>query len=278
VSSDVQGKVLINGKAVDAASASISVFDIGFQRGYGCFETMRSYSGSPFRVDQHLDRLAASAANLRINIGSIDRVKGWCLKVAEPGDGIVRVFVTGGTDMKHLGTNNSIIVFMERLPQMPDVFSLDLIEAPWHSDGRSSELSGAKTLSYGPNLAATITARSKGFDDAVLVGTGGAVLEGPTFSLGWVKDGQIFTPSLDSNILASVTRAAVVEVAARLGFDVVEGSFVTNDLLDADEVFALSTIRQVASVVRIASTTFERGPITASLRHGFLELVKAETG
>ena len=226
----------------------------------------------------NLNRLAASAANLRIDIGSIDRVKGWCLIAAEPGDGVVRVFVTGGTDMKRPGTNSSIIVFMEPLPDVPDVFSLDLIEAPWHADGRSSELAGAKTLSYGPNLAATITARSRGFDDAALVGTGGRVLEGPTFALGWAKDGQIFTPSLDSNILASVTMAAVLEVAEQLGMSVVEGSFVTSDLLDADEVFVLSTIRQVASVVRIASTTFERGPITASLRHGFLELVKAETG
>ena len=277
MSSDMEGTVLINGEAVDAASASISVFDIGFQRGYGCFEAMRSYGGSPFRIDQHLERLAASAANLRIDIGPIDRVKRWCLRVAEPGDGVVRVFVTGGTDMNHPGTNNSIIVFLEPLPPMPEVFSLDLIEAPWHADGRSSELSGAKTLSYGPYLAATITARSRGFDDAALTGAGGAVLEGPTFSLGWVKDGRIFTPSLDSNILASVTRAAVLEVAEQLGIEVVEGSFVVNELLDADEVFALSTIRQVASVVRIASSTFEPGPITALLRREFLELVKAET-
>lgn len=278
MSSGDRADVLINGEPVDAASASVSVFDIGFQRGYGCFEAMRSYGGVPFRIDQHLDRLVSSAANLRIGIGPIDRVKRWCLTAAEPGDGIVRVFVTGGTDMGHPGTDSSIIVFMEPVPQMPAAFALDLIEAPWHSDGRSSELSGAKTLSYGPNLAATVTARSRGFDDAVLIGTAGAVLEGPTFSLGWVKDGTIFTPSLEANILASVTRAAVLEVAAKLGLDVVEGSFVVDELLGADEVFALSTVRQVAPVVRIASTMFERGPITAMLRSGFLDLVEAETG
>ena len=69
----------------------------------------------------------------------------------------------------------------------------------------------------------------------------------------------------------------MLEVAEQLGIEVVEGSFVVNELLDADEVFALSTIRQVASVVRIASSTFEPGPITALLRREFLELVKAET-
>lgn len=268
--------VLINGELVDGASAAVSVFDIGFQRGYGCFEAMRSYGGSPFRIDHHLERLASSAVNLRIDIGPVERIKQWCLSVAEAGDGVVRVFVTGGTDIKHPGTNSSIIVFMEPLPEIPDVFSLDIVEAPWHPDGRVSELTGAKTLSYGPNLAATITARSRGFDDAILVGMSGTVLEGPTFSLGWVKSGMMFTPSLNANILESVTRASVLEVAESVGIEVREGSFPVVDLLSADEVFVLSTVREVSPVVRIATTDFVPGPITATLRDGFSSLVRSE--
>ncbi|MCZ7534022.1 MAG: aminotransferase class IV [Acidimicrobiia bacterium] len=268
--------VLINGEMVDGASAAVSVFDIGFQRGYGCFEAMRSYGGKPFRIDHHLERLATSAANLQIDIGSVERIKQWCLSVAEPGDGVVRVFVTGGTDIKHPGTNSSIIVFMEPLPEMPDVFTLDIVEAPWHPDGRVSELTGAKTLSYGPNLAATISARSRGFDDAALVGVSGTVLEGPTFSLGWVKSDVVFTPSLDVNILESVTRTAVLEVADSNGIEVHEGSFPVADLLAADEVFVLSTVREVSPVVRVATTEFLPGPVTARLRAGFIELVRAE--
>ncbi|MEA3502895.1 MAG: aminotransferase class IV, partial [Actinomycetota bacterium] len=61
----VLGVVLIDGVAVDPEDASISVFDIGFQRGYGCFEAMRSYNGSIFRLARHLDRLEMSATKLR---------------------------------------------------------------------------------------------------------------------------------------------------------------------------------------------------------------------
>lgn len=268
--------VIINGELVDAASASISVFDIGFQRGYGCFETMRSYGGRPFRIDHHLQRLVASAANLRIDIGSVARIKQWCLSVAEAGDGVVRVFVTGGTDMGHPGTDNSIIVYMDPLPHVPEAFRLDIVEAPWHPDGRSSELSGAKTLSYGPNLAATMKARSGGFDDAVLVGMSGNVLEGPTFALGWVTSGILFTPGLDANILESVTRSATLEVARSEGIEVREGAFPVADLLAADEVFVLSTIKEVSPVVQVADTTYPPGPTTARLKAGFTALVEAE--
>ena len=269
--------VLINGIAVPADRASVSVFDIGFQRGYGCFEAMRTYNGVPFRMRQHLQRLAMSAENLRIDIGSIDAIARWCLTVAEPGEGVVRVFVTGGIDVHHPGTDNSIVVFMDPLPKMPSVFALDVIEAPWHADGRESELTGSKTLSYGPNLAATIAARSRGFDDAALIGSSGTVLEGPTFSLGWVKDATIYTPSLDANILASVTRAAALEVAEAAGVPVREGRFDVSELLGADEVFAMSTVREVGPVVRVGDAEFEVGPITRTLKEGFDELVRLET-
>jgi branched-chain amino acid aminotransferase len=271
------GDVLINGAAVPPHEASVSVFDIGFQRGYGCFEAMRAYNGVPFRLQQHLRRLERSARNLQIPIPSIDSVADWCATVASPGEGVVRVFVTGGVDMSIPGTDNVVIVFMRPLPILPPVFGLDFVDAPWHPDGRTSELTGAKTLSYGPNLAATIAAKSRGFDDAVLIGSGGTVLEGPTFSIGWVTNGVIYTPSLDANILESVTRSVAIEVAGDLGFDVVEGSFPTSDLSGADEVFMMSTVREVSPVNRIGATSFTPGPFTEALRHGYQSLVATET-
>ena len=60
------GDVLIDGQPVDAASASVSVFDIGFQRGYGCVEAMRAYGGRDFRLTEHHDRLKRSAVLLHV--------------------------------------------------------------------------------------------------------------------------------------------------------------------------------------------------------------------
>ena len=62
-------------------SQETPVFDIGFQRGYGCFEAMRSYGGIPFRLAGHLDRLA----------GRIDRARAMPLRPASlpAGEGFV---------------------------------------------------------------------------------------------------------------------------------------------------------------------------------------------
>lgn len=271
------GDVLVNGVPTPPSDASVSVFDIGFQRGYGCFEAMRSYGGVPFRMAGHLDRLERSAGHLRIPLPSRASLGEWCKEAAKPGDGVLRLFVTGGTDPRRPGTDNAVIVFLEPLPEIPASVRLDLLDAPWHADGRSSELTGAKTLSYGPNLAATIEARAKGFDDAALVGADGVVLEGPTFSIGWISDGAMCTPALDSHILASITREATIEVADRLGIPVHERRFGATALLAADEVFVMSTVRQVLPVTAVADAHFAVGPVTTALAEGFAALVEAET-
>lgn len=270
------GPVLINGVQTDPAEAAVSVFDVGFQRGYGCFEAMRSYNGGVFRLDGHLDRLQRSAAHLRINLSDRSALRSWCVEAATGGEGVLRVYVTGGTDPSRMGTDNVIVVYLEPAPVLPPGVRLDLLEAPWHADGQVSELTGAKTLSYGPNLAATLEAQSKGFDDAALLGSGGVVLEGPTFSLGWVKSGVVFTPSLDIHILESITREATLDVAGRLGIEVSVGRFHRSALLEADEVFVMSTVREVMPVTAVGDIELEPGPVTARLRAGFRELVAEE--
>lgn len=270
------GPVLMNGIATDPESAAVSVFDIGFQRGYGCFEAMRSYEGRVFRLGGHLDRLERSAEHLRLPLATRSSLESWCETSAAGGDGVLRVYVTGGTSATELGTDNITIVYLEPVPRLPDSVRLDLLDAPWHSDGRVSELTGAKTLSYGPNLAATIEARSKGFDDAALLGSDGGVLEGPTFSLAWIRNGSLFTPSLDRQILESITREATLEIAEEVGVEVSVGRFHRDDLLGADEVFIMSTVREVMPVTEVAGVYFEPGETTLRLKQAFDKLVRTE--
>lgn len=266
----------MNGVRTDPSQAAISVFDVGFQRGYGCFEAIRSYPAGLFRLDDHLARLQRSASHLRIELRDQSALRSWCIEAGSSSEGVLRIYVTGGMDASRPGTNNTIVVFLEPVPLRSPGVSLDLLQAPWHADGRASELTGAKTLSYGPNLAATIEAQSKGFDDAALIGSGDVVLEGPTFSLGWIRNGVVYTPSLDSHILASITREATLEVAARIGLDVSIGRFERSDLLQADEVFVMSTVREVMPVTAVGDVDFGQGPVTSQLVDGFQELVARE--
>lgn len=273
----VLGAVLIDGVAVDAQDAAISVFDIGFQRGYGCFEAMRSYDGSIFRLAPHLDRLELSAAKLRLPTPDRDSIDTWCRSVAEiAGEGVVRVFVSGGTDARVPGTNSRVVVFAEAVGSGPSTMTIQSRTAPWHTDGDWSELTGAKALSYGFNLAASVAAQGNGFDDALLIGRSGHVLEGPTFSIGWISDGVFHTPSLEIGILESITRTAAIEVAGRIGMTIRQGIYGLDDVMIADEVFAMSTVREVLPVVQVDERQFGAGIGTKGLQEGFTALVDEE--
>ena len=258
-----------------ADEASLSVFDIGFQRGYGCFEAMRSYGGSIFRLGDHLSRLERSAAMLRIPLPDSASIEGWCRRAAD-GDCIVRVLVSGGTDARQVGTGSHIFVLAETVDAFSPDFSLQTRVAPWHSDGTIFELTGAKALSYGFNLAATVAAREAGFDDALLVGESGNVLEGPSYSIAWVREGNLATPALELGILESVTRRAVIETCRDEGIVVDTGSFPLPDLYEADEVFMMSTVREVWPVCLVDDRRFPPGPVTERIADLFHRLVSRE--
>ena len=53
----------VNGKYVAAQEAGVPLNDLGFVRGYGVFDFLRTYGRAPFRLDAHLQRLATSAAS-----------------------------------------------------------------------------------------------------------------------------------------------------------------------------------------------------------------------
>lgn len=273
----VLGDVLINGVPVAAEDAVISVFDIGFQRGYGCFEAMRSYDGSIFRLESHLDRLESSATKLRLPTPDRASIAAWCRSTAETaGESVVRILVSGGTDARVPGTNSRVVVFAEAVRPGLSGLTVQSRPAPWHTDGDWSELTGAKALSYGFNLAASVSAQDDGFGDALLVGRHGHVLEGPTFSIGWISDGVFHTPGLEIGILESITRTAVIEVAGRLGLAVREGIYGVDDVMNADEVFAMSTVREVLPIVQVDGREFGVGIWTKSLQDGFTALVDEE--
>lgn len=247
---------------------SIPVVDSLVARGDGVFEAIRSYGGVPFALEKHLDRLDRSAAAMGLVTPPRDELVAACRQAAG-GDVIIRVLLSRGDAIPGSTGGPRCVVLSHPVTPPPTELALAAIAAPWHPAGRTWELAGVKTTSYAPNLAATREAERRGCHDALLVADDGTVLEGPTFSVAWVRAGALETPGLDLGILGSITRAVVLDLAEREGLEVDEGRFPLDRLSGADEVMALSTVKEVAAVRRLDGTSFEEGPITRRLRAAF---------
>lgn len=261
--------VLIDGEPGDGL---LSVFDDGLLRGDGCFEAIRSYDGRPFAVDEHYRRLTASAGALGIPVPAAKDLDSWVERVAGVGgDCIVRVVLTRGSTMPAHALPSRCIVMSHPIPPVAPELSLLPVPAPWHPAGRSWELSGVKTISYAPNQAASRLARQREYDDALLISDSGTILEGPTFSFAWVVGGVLETAGLDLGILDSITRRMIIADSPALGIEVVEGRFELARLEAASEAMAISTVKQVAPVLRVGDWAFPVGDVAAALNKGLLE-------
>ena len=63
---------MLDGAIAPAGETVLPVTDQGFIRGDGAFEVVRVYDGTAFLMDEHLDRIERSAANLRLD-GAVPR-------------------------------------------------------------------------------------------------------------------------------------------------------------------------------------------------------------
>lgn len=271
--------VRIDGALVDPKTASIPVSDIGFIRGFGVFEVIRGLDGACVRIGPHLRRLERSASMLGIELPDDEALVEWTAHAAtHHEDCLVRVLVSAGDDP--FEGIPRVVVTSEPAPEQPDQITLLPIVAPWHGDGAEWELLGAKTLSYANNFGAIRRAKQAGFTDGLLLGRSGRILEGPTFSIGWVveEDGRTVyeTPSMKLGILDSITRQLAFDAAAEAKLDIREVEHGLERLDDAIEFFALSTLRDCVPVTAVGDRMFDIGPATGVLRQAMADLTSRE--
>jgi 4-amino-4-deoxychorismate lyase len=271
------------------ARPALDPLDLALVRGDAVFEALRTYGGRPFRLREHVDRLAGSAAALELPLpGGLEELALRAVAEAGGGDAVLRLICTRGPEVPP-GAGEGGPAAFAICTEIPASFETErarglrlvllttaadpLVRAasPWL-------LPGVKSISYATNMAAQRTARARGADDAVLVGLGGELLEAPTASLWWRSGQTLFTPSLDLGILAGITRAVLADLAPTLGLKVLEGVYTAEDLASADEAFLSSSTREVMPVVEVDGTPIadgRPGPAAADLQTALRHLATA---
>jgi branched-chain amino acid aminotransferase len=249
----------VDGVVGDPAEAHISVTDEGLLRGDGVFEVIRVYGGRPFAMDEHVRRMAGSAANLRleIDLGALQADVDAVLAQAGPVDAAIRMLVTRGGHR---------VVLLEELKDLPETLALALITyAP------TRVMDGIKSLSYAPNMLASRLAKERGFDEALLVTPHGRVLEAPTTAFFYaLGDQQLYTPPLEDHILDSITRRHVLAVSGAQ-----ERATTRDDLGSVTEAFLASTLREVHPIARIEERELAApGPLTRHAAEAVSERIR----
>ena len=233
--------LMIDGRLVPAGDVPRVALDDGLVRGDGVFEGIRLYDRRPRTPGWHLDRLARSAETIGLGLDRAlieEELAAFC-RATTAADCAVRLIVTRGGQR----------VWREEPIPPADPEGVRLLPVAHRV---TPLLVGAKTLSYAANMEAGRRARAAGCHEALLVDAErGLVLEGPTWSLGWLDGDTLVFPPLELGILDSLTRRLACEA-----LPVREQAAAVDELAGADGALALSTLteaRPVAEVRGVAS-------------------------
>ena len=252
----------VNGRLLeDPQGPAITVSDHGMTVGDGVFEAVKVVDGQPFALSRHLVRLARSATGLglpAIDEGEVRRGVEAVLDAQHLPLGRLRITYTGGVAPLGSGRGDSpptLVVVADALK--PAASTTSVVTVPWPRNERGA-LAGLKTTSYAENVVALAYAQERGATEAVFANLAGHLCEGTGSNVFYVVGGELRTPTLAAGCLAGISRALLLEWYG--GREVDEPVEV---LADADEIFLVSTTRDVQAVTRCDGRELAGpGPVT----------------
>lgn len=234
----------------------IQVQDLGITRGDGVFETITVVDGRPQALEAHLARFGRSAAMLDLPAPDLDAwrraIEAVCAELDPVHEAFAKTVLTRGVEGtdRPTGWVYAAASGDSTAARTEGITVVTLDRGYRHDVERTSPwlLQGAKTLSYGVNMAALREATRRGADDALFVSTDGYVLEGTRSNLILSVGGRLVTPRTDIGILAGTTQADVFRFAEAEGIETAYELVTLADLRAADALWLVSSVRQAAPI------------------------------
>lgn len=257
---------LYDGRIIDPQEPVIRVNDRAYQFGDGVYEAWLLHRGRQVLRAEHLARFQRSAEALEISpTASTAQIGLWADELVERSgitEGMLYFQWSRGWQLprNHIPAASLVPVLSGFIKTATRTEAPRPFAVRFYPDERQS-FCHIKTLNLLGSVRAITAATREGFDDALLVRTidgTPVVTEGTRTNAFAVKGGTLFTSPLGPYLLAGITRAKLLELAAGLGIPVVEAFQTPEFFAGADEVF-YSSCTGLDPVVRIGSAPVGAG-------------------
>ena len=275
--------VYINGNYMQENEVKISPYDRGFLFADGIYEVMRTYNGRIFRMDDHLNRLAYSLKEIRINDFNVDIIKTAVDELISrnnlKNDFTVYIQVTRGVSIPRMhafppnDTKPTIYVSLNPLFSMPDEIE-NGIKVILKEDIRWTRCD-IKSISLLPAILANQSAKENGSSEAVFV-RDGFITEGSHTNFFAVKNNIVHTPPVSNFILSGITRDLIIELCKSNSFEIREIDIEKTELKNFDEFFITGTTTEIKPVIQIDDWVVKNGKpgdMTKKIQKAFFQYV-----
>jgi len=266
--------VYLNGHYLPDTEARVSMHDRGFLYGDGLFETIRSYGGSLFLWPEHLRRLEAGAAALRLALplppGALLAICQEVLARNSWADAMLRLTLTRGPGPRGYSPRGSgpptlCVAAFPPLASLPETFSVVLSRLAVPA---ADPLAACKHLSKVHHVLARAEADDAGADEALLADGEGRLLEATAANLFWIDRGVVCTPPL-GGLLPGTTRGHVLNLCELAGIPARETFVTAPGLLACEGSFLTSCGLEIMEIARINGQSIPRSPLAARLKSAY---------
>ncbi len=274
----------LNGEYLPLASARIPVLDRGFIFGDGVSAVVPAYRQRPFRLEQHLDRLQRSLAEVRIDNphpremwgAIIDRL----IRASAIPDLIVYIQVTRGVAKRDFAFPAGVA---------PTVFAM---VSPLTRPGPLQREQGLRAISVpdlrwlrcdikSVSLLGAVLARQQAADrglDEVIQHRDGRLTEGSASNVWVVSRGSVLGPPRDHLILEGIRYRLIQELCEQAAIPFEERAISMDEVRGADELMLSAATREVLPIVELDGRPVgdgRPGPVYRELRRRYDAAIEA---
>jgi D-alanine transaminase len=276
--------IYLNGRRVPRAEACISIDDRGFLFGEAVYDVIRGYRGRLWAADRHFRRLARNVGE--VGIGGVDLAQVQELvdrALVESGfdDANVYIHITRGAEPRKLvyseALTPTVLIQVRDTSELVSSDFCDGVAAITVPDLRWRRCDIKTTLLL-PNALARKAARRAGAYEAIFYDEQDVVTEAAAMSVFAVAAGELYTHPAGSEILPSISREFVLEIAGELGISVREERVRRDRFARMEEIFLTSTSHEVCPVITLDGAPVgdgKVGPIARRILQRFQERIAA---
>jgi D-alanine transaminase len=274
-----------NGQFLPKEEIKVSPDDRGFLFADGVYEVIRAYGGKPFKMDEHLKRLARSLKEIRIDYPEVPGLAAIGerllavnnLTAGEYATLYIQITRGAPSSRKHPFPDEPVspTVYVAASPGISQKEKIGkgvkIILVP---DIRWSRCD-IKSISLLPNVLANQQAKENEAEEAVFI-RDGVITEGSHTNFFMIFDGQVLTHPLNGHILPGITRDIIRDLCAGLKIHFRDELVLEKNLPRAEEMFLSGTSMEVTPVIQVDGWKVGKGipgPVTARLREAYREML-----
>lgn len=277
--------VFLNGQFVPEQAALVPATDRGLLYGDGLFETLRVFHGKPFRMAQHLERMARGTEYLGIKspypAKQLQRLAEELIAKNELPDAVLRITLTRGPGERgYTPSGNEVPTLLMTLhpappldPQTPPQCAL--ITSSYRVPAADA-LSSFKTTNKLTQVMACAEAHLKNADEALLLNSNGEVAEAAAANFFWVYRDKVCTIPTGRGVLPGITRAVVLEICQTLNLVTNKRVIKPSALAECDALFLTQSVQGIVAVTSLDGEPVPQSPLVEQLHQAYCQLLAKE--